>query len=62
MKIEAKPNCPLNNFEPYDVNDPLGALTVTANPKSTIISSAKNTIVTIDEFDTNSIIVNVTAK
>ena len=52
----------LNNFNPYDINDPLGQLTLTATPKSTIIESSKNQIVSIDEFDSQSIVVNVTAK
>jgi hypothetical protein len=52
----------LPNFAPYDVNDPLGQLTITATPKSTIISSAKNRIITVDEYDQASISVNVTAK
>ena len=52
----------LNNFAPYDVNDPLGQMTLTANPKSTIISSSRNRIISIDTFDPNAIIVNVTAK
>ena len=52
----------LNSFGPYDVNDPYGQLTITANPKSTIISSAKNRIVTVDPFDPTAILVNVTAK
>ena len=52
----------LTNFSPFDINDPLGQFTLTANPKSKIINSFKNKIVTIDEFDPNAIIVNVTAK
>jgi hypothetical protein len=51
-----------NNFNPYDVNDPLGQLTLTATPKSTIIESTKNRILSIDEFDPQAVIVNVTAK
>ena len=52
----------LNSFAPYDVNDPLGQLTLTANPDSTIVSSTRNRIVTIDAYDPNAITVNVTAK
>jgi hypothetical protein len=51
-----------NNFNPNDVNDPLGQLTLTATPKSTIIESTKNRIVSIDEFDPQAVVVNVTAK
>lgn len=50
------------NFNPYDVNDPLGQLTLTATPQSTIIESVKNRIVSIDEFDPQAVVVNVTAK
>jgi hypothetical protein len=52
----------LNAFAPIQVDNPLGQLTVTAKPVSTIISSTYNRIITVDEFDPQSIIVNVTAK
>jgi len=52
----------LNSFSPLDVDNDLGLLTVTANPTSTIISSSYNRVITVDEFDPQSIIVNVTAK
>jgi hypothetical protein len=52
----------LTNFNPNDVNDPLGQLTITATPETTIIESTKNRIVSIDEFDAQAVIVNVTAK
>jgi hypothetical protein len=52
----------LTNFNPNDVNDPLGQLTITATPETTIIESTKNRIISIDEFDPNSVVVNVTAK
>lgn len=52
----------LNDFNPYDVNDPLGQLIFTANPESNIISSTRNRIITVDPFDPAAIIVNVTAK
>lgn len=52
----------LNDFAPYDVNDPLGQFTLTANPSTTLISSGKNRIITVDPFDPTSITVNVTAK
>lgn len=52
----------LNSFAPFDINDPLGQLSITANPKSNIISSSRNRIITVDPFDPNAITVNVTAK
>lgn len=52
----------LTSFAPYDINDPLGQLTISANPKSNIISSSRNRIVTVDPFDPNAVTVNVTAK
>jgi hypothetical protein len=52
----------LNSFGPINVNNDLGLLTVTANPTTTIISSSYNRVITVDQFDPNSIIVNVTAK
>jgi hypothetical protein len=52
----------LNAFAPITVDNELGQLTLTATPASTIISSSYNRIITLDEFDPQSIIVNVTAK
>lgn len=52
----------LDAFQPINVNNELGRLTITANPTTTIISSSYNRIITVDEFDPNSIVVNVTAK
>lgn len=52
----------INSFSPTNVNNDLGLLTVTANPTTTIISSSYNRVITVDQFDPNSIIVNVTAK
>ncbi|NBP02458.1 MAG: hypothetical protein EBU90_20540 [Proteobacteria bacterium] len=52
----------LNSFNPLNVNNDLGELTITANPVSTIISSTYNRIITVDPFDSNAIIVNLTAK
>ena len=52
----------LNSFNPYDVNNPLGQLTISSTPKSTILSSSYNTILTVDDQDPNAITVNVTSK
>lgn len=52
----------LNAFGPLDVDNPLGLLTVTANPTTNIISSSYNRVITVDPFDPNAIIVNVIAK
>lgn len=52
----------LNSFMPYQVDNDLGQLTVTTNPVNTIISSTYNRIITVDPYDPNAIIVNVTAK
>ena len=52
----------LNSLNPLDDDNPLGQLTITANPTTTIISSTYNRIVTVDPFDPNAITVNVTAK
>ena len=52
----------LNSFGPSQVDNDLGQLTITATPSSSIISSTYNRIITIDSYDSNSIIVNVTAK
>lgn len=52
----------LNAFNPLDISNPLGQFTVSANPTTTIISSSFNRIITVDPYDSNAIIVNVTAK
>jgi hypothetical protein len=52
----------LNSFNPLNVNNELGQFTISANPTSTIISSSFNRIITVDPFDANAIVVNVTAK
>jgi hypothetical protein len=52
----------LNSFTPYDIDNDLGQLTITANPTTSIISSAYNRIITVDSYDPSSIIVNVTSK
>ena len=50
----------LNSFGPLDVDNPLGQLIITANPTTTIISSAFNRIITVDPFDPLSVVVNIT--
>jgi hypothetical protein len=52
----------LSNFNPQQVANDLGQLTITAKPTTSIISSTYNRIVTIDVFDPNSVVVNVIAK
>jgi len=52
----------LNAFAPITVDNPLGLLTLTATPTTSIVSSSYNRIITVDEYDPQSIIVNVTAK
>jgi hypothetical protein len=52
----------LNAFAPITIDNPLGQLTMTASPTTTIVSSSYNRIITVDEFDPQSIVVNVTAK
>ena len=52
----------LNSFDPIQINNLLGELTITVQPKTTIISSTFNRIITVDEFDPNAIVLNVTAK
>lgn len=52
----------LDSFSPFDVNNPLGQLTISANPTTSIISSTYNRIITVDPFDPNSIIVNIIPK
>lgn len=52
----------LSSFNPYNVGNDLGQLSVTVTPTSSIISSSYNKIITIDPYDANAIVVNVIAK
>lgn len=52
----------LDSFNPININNDLGQLTISANPTTTIISSSYNKIITIDPFDPTAIVVNITAK
>ena len=52
----------LTAFQPYQVENDLGQLTLSVNPTTTIVSSTYNRIITVDPYDSNAIIVNVTAK
>ena len=52
----------LNSINPLTVDNPLGQLVVSATPKTSIISSTYNRIITVDEYDPNAIVVNVIAK
>lgn len=52
----------LNAFNPIQIDNPLGQLTVTATPKSSIISSSYNRIITIDPYDPGAITVNLTVQ
>ena len=52
----------LNGFNPYQVDNDLGQLTLSVNPTTSIVSSTYNRIITVDPYDSNAIIVNVTAK
>jgi len=52
----------LSNFDPYQVNNALGQLTLSVNPTTTIVSSTYNRIITVDPYDSNAITINVTAK
>jgi hypothetical protein len=52
----------LNSFNPLQVDNPLGQLTIATTPTTSIISSTYNRVITVDTFDPNAINVNVTAK
>jgi len=52
----------LTAFNPSNVNNTLGVLSIQAVPTSTIISSSRDKIITLDTFDNNAINVNLSAK
>jgi hypothetical protein len=51
-----------NNFNPHDINNDLGQLSIIASPDTNIITPSQNRILTIDPFDPLAVAVNVTAK
>jgi hypothetical protein len=52
----------LTDFNPSAINSPLGVLSVQAVPTSTIVSSARDKIITLDNTDPNAININIVAK
>jgi hypothetical protein len=52
----------LNNFNPVDINNPLGQLTLSVQPTTNIIQSTYNRIITIDPYDSAAVSVAVNAK
>jgi hypothetical protein len=50
------------SFNPVQVDNALGQLTVTATPRSSIISSSYNRIITIDPYDPGAVTVNITVQ
>ena len=52
----------LNSFSPVGIDNPLGELTISAVPTTSLISSTYNKIVTLDPYDPASIVVNMIAK
>jgi hypothetical protein len=52
----------LVDFNPSQVNNPLGVLSIQAVPTTTIISSARDKIIALDNTDPNAINVNIVAK
>jgi hypothetical protein len=52
----------LTNFNPLQIDNVLGELTISAKPTTTLISSTLNRIITIDPYDPQAVIVGVTAK
>jgi len=52
----------LNAFSPISIDNPLGQITITSTPTTSLLSSSFNRIITVDPFDSGAIIVNVYAK
>jgi len=52
----------LTSFSPLNVDNVLGQLAVSVTPKTSIISSTYNGIITVDPYDINAIAVSVNAK
>lgn len=52
----------LTSFNPYNINNDFGQLTITATPSTDIISSSFDRIITVDPYDATAVVVNVTTK
>lgn len=52
----------LDGFSPIAIENELGQLTVISNPTTNLLQSSYNTIITVDPFDQNSIVVNLKSK
>lgn len=52
----------LANFNPYNINNLLGQFSITITPESTIFSSTRDKIITLDVMDDTSIITNIQTK
>jgi len=52
----------LNAFNPLEINNSTGVLSIQATPVSTIISSSRDKIITLDPADSDAININITAK
>jgi hypothetical protein len=52
----------LNNFNAYNINNLLGYFPIMVTPESTIFSSTKDKIITLDIMDDTSIITNIQSK
>jgi len=52
----------LTAFNPTEINNSTGVLSIQGVPTSTIISSSRDKIVTLDTSDPNSVNINITAK
>jgi hypothetical protein len=55
-------NVVLTGFTPYNINNLLGQFSVSVTPESTIFSSTKDKIITLDIMDDSAITINVRSK
>lgn len=52
----------LTNFSPVSIDNDLGQFVISAVPDSTIIESTFNKLITIDDFDTDSVVITVNSS
>jgi hypothetical protein len=52
----------LTNFSPVAIDNDLGQFIISAVPESTILESTFNKLITIDDFDPDSVVVTVNAS
>ena len=52
----------LQGFTPYQINNPLGIMSISIEPESSIFYSTKDKIISLDIMDDSAIVINIKEK